>query len=229
MLSLYFAGEYEFRCNKCRKAIMQNLHKACNSIENERIDGPHVFLKNVLYGFVCGRPKCNYIQLSKANLEAHLENQHHIIASDENIIEITLLCMPHSEDVVQMSNDQNVKRSNVIPEITSSVMSVDETIEISDDDVDLFVGNPLVESNEMPVPNIVASSDSIGVSWKKSLRKMTHINSVGHSDQLRKLILQASNVPLGSASIDSVSTTIANRANVAKSKELPHHRMTRAG
>lgn len=83
-------GEFEFRCNICQKEMMQDLHKECNSKENERINGPYDFIDNVLYGYVCGL--CSYVQLSKKNVVTHLENEHQqLVDGNDNIIEIILL------------------------------------------------------------------------------------------------------------------------------------------
>lgn len=69
---------------------MQDLHKKCNSKGNERINGPFDFMDNVLYGYVCGL--CSYVQLSKKNVIAHLENEHQqLITGNDNVIEIILL------------------------------------------------------------------------------------------------------------------------------------------
>lgn len=68
---------------------MQDLHKKCNSKGNERINGPFDFMDNVLYGYVCGL--CSYVQLSKKNVIAHLENEHQQLIDDDNVIEIILL------------------------------------------------------------------------------------------------------------------------------------------
>lgn len=59
-------------------------------MENQRINGPHDFIDNILYGYVCAL--CNYVQLSKRNVFTHLENEHQQLINDEqNIIEIILL------------------------------------------------------------------------------------------------------------------------------------------
>lgn len=87
---------------------MHDLHKACNSKGNRRINGPHDFVDNVLYGYVC--IKCKYIQLSKQNVMAHLENEHQQMITNEsesNIVEFPLLKMTQSMDL--MSDDKNDK------------------------------------------------------------------------------------------------------------------------
>lgn len=104
--STQISGEFEFRCNGCQKIIIQDLHKSCNSKNNERINGPHDFIDNVLYGYVC--IKCNYIQLSKQKIVTHLENEHQQLITDEsenNIAEIPLLKSFQSNNF--MSDDKN--------------------------------------------------------------------------------------------------------------------------
>lgn len=109
-----FAGEYEFQCSKCGKAIMQDLHKACNSTNNDRINGPYAFFDNALYGFVCGLPKCNYIQLSEKKLEEHLMNGHNIIRTKELIIEITLLKVGSVFPSIDLSLSKNTSSELII-------------------------------------------------------------------------------------------------------------------
>lgn len=72
----------------CNQEISQDLHKKCNSMNNDRIN-THSFVDNVLYGHVC--VQCKYIQLSKENVKKHLDRDHHQIEFDKNIVEITLL------------------------------------------------------------------------------------------------------------------------------------------
>lgn len=82
-------GEYEYKCKVCHQEISQDLHKKCNSVNNDRIN-THVFTDNVLYGYVC--IQCKYIQLSKENVKVHLDREHQQInINDENIVEIKLL------------------------------------------------------------------------------------------------------------------------------------------
>ncbi|XP_055318277.1 uncharacterized protein LOC129576740 isoform X2 [Sitodiplosis mosellana] len=99
-------GEFEFRCNKCGKEIMQDLHKQCNSKENERINGPFDFVDNVLYGYVCGL--CSYVQLSETNITTHLKEEHQqLITGNENVIEITLLKITQPGCLDFFNDDKN--------------------------------------------------------------------------------------------------------------------------
>lgn len=126
-------GEYEFRCKKCYKAIAQDLHKKCSSKDNTRINGPHDFNDNALYGFVCAL--CNYVQLSKNNVIYHLEQHHQQIFSEENVIEIILLKISQPLDfLMDDKNDENlreaVRRHSVIQKATrfdnAEILSDDE-------------------------------------------------------------------------------------------------------
>lgn len=146
MTFVFLAGEFEFRCNKCHKAIIQDLHKVCNSNSNERINGPHAFVDNVLYGFICGLPKCSYIQLSKKNLAAHLENEHQLISGDEHIVEIPLL---KSAQPTDLAEDTKCSKSLVEAKERMSRYINFEPVDITDDDSDF----------EMRVPNEYASID----------------------------------------------------------------------
>lgn len=131
---------------------MQDLHKACNSNSNERINGPHAFVDNVLYGFVCGLPKCNYIQLSKKNLTAHLENKHQLITGDGNIIEITLLKSVQPTELFEdtKNNTSLVEAKQRISFNYQPNRYINfEPVEITDDDSDL----------EMRANNAIASID----------------------------------------------------------------------
>lgn len=101
----YFTGEFEFQCKKCLKAISQDLHKECNSKGNTRINGPHDFIDNALYGHVCAL--CNYIQLSKKNVNRHLEHEHQQLSNDENVVEIILL--KSSQPLDLLIDDKNDK------------------------------------------------------------------------------------------------------------------------
>lgn len=73
----------------CQQELYQDIHKKCNSVNNDRIN-THDIVENVLYGYVC--IQCKFIQLSKDNVKKHLDREHQQINfNDENIVEIKLL------------------------------------------------------------------------------------------------------------------------------------------
>lgn len=113
---------------------MEDLHKVCKSKNNGRINGPYAFIDNVLYGFVCGLPKCNYIQLTAENLRTHLENSHHLIADDEYIIEITLLKAVQPTNLFK--DNMNSESLMEAKENNSQYLNF-EPIEVTHSDLDL--------------------------------------------------------------------------------------------
>lgn len=159
---MFVAGEFEFRCKNCDKVIVQDLHKACNSMNNVRINEPHAFIDNVLYGFACGLSKCNYIQLSKESLANHLKNEHHTIPSDENIIEIILLKIVERIDC---SKDSNSNTSlNQAKQRWSQYINYD-TVE-SDDNL----GFEISVSNDVALIDLTLSEDETANLNDKGLR-----------------------------------------------------------
>lgn len=170
---LFSAGEFEFRCNKCRKTIFQDLHKACKSIGNERINGPYEFIDNVLYGFLCRRPNCNYVQLSKDNLVAHLQNEHQIIADDKDIIEITLLkCVQTITSLCeeeQHTDDEAVKIIDDDEDFEMSISNRAVDLTLSDDDMLITVKSdeimspawsPVRKENAIHSPILIADTSA---------------------------------------------------------------------
>lgn len=144
-------GEYEYRCNGCQKEIIDDLHKACNSINNERIN-QHDFEDNVLFGFVC--VLCQYIQLKRDKLIAHLENDHQLLRteSEKNVDEIPLLKTSQSLDfLMETKFDPSLvaakQRVSVIhqtdryEDYEPVVLSDDENIERGDITIDLTLSD----------------------------------------------------------------------------------------
>lgn len=69
--------------------LIQDLHKKCNSKNNERIN-THCFTDDCLYGYAC--VQCKYVQLTEENIKKHLDRDHQQInPNDDNFREITLL------------------------------------------------------------------------------------------------------------------------------------------
>lgn len=167
---VYFTGEFEFQCNKCHQTIMQVLHKSCKSTSNERINGPYTFINNVLYGFVCRLQKCNYIQLSKKNLLAHLENMHHVLSDDKHMTEIILLKVTQPTDIVETRRYSS--RSMIESKEEMCNASIDLTL--SDDEqcsvkpilADILPAQETKSGHRMP--NRVAAAAAIG-KYKASL------------------------------------------------------------
>lgn len=132
-------GEYEFRCKKCKQAISQDLHKTCNSMNNERVY-THSFIEDCLYGHVC--IQCNYIQLTKENIKKHLDRDHQQLnPNDENINEITLLKSSsklYLMDVPDNKFDESLVKAKLnIHEVNNASDQEDYSTMVDDPDSDV--------------------------------------------------------------------------------------------
>lgn len=107
--------------------MSQDLHKKCNSMNNDRIN-THNFVDDVLYGYVCHL--CKYIQLSKENVKKHLDREHQQINfNDENIVEIKLL--RNSAKVYLMDAIDSKFEKNLV----EAKQRINPTDEVQHDDV----------------------------------------------------------------------------------------------
>lgn len=129
-------GEYEFRCKNCYEAIPQDLHKKCNSKNNPRINGPHDFNDNALYGYVCAL--CNYVQLSKNNVVTHLDRHHQQLFSEQNVIEIILLKISQPLDfLMDDKNDKHLREAVLRQSVIQKADRFENAEILSDDENDV--------------------------------------------------------------------------------------------
>lgn len=102
-------GEYRFRCNSCSyqavaKASMRtHYYKMCrkhNDTFNDAASEDEVPREGIIYGYLCRG--CNYVQLKRHNVEAHVMFWHR----DKTNIEILKINMSASVENVANSNEE---------------------------------------------------------------------------------------------------------------------------
>lgn len=152
-LSLEFStGEYEFRCNACHLSIAHDLHKKCNSLNNERVE-THSFIDNVLFGYAC--VQCKYIQLSKEKLRNHLDKEHQQInTNDEQILEIPLL-KTSTMYIEDTSNDDKLNDKQLM----DAMQRVRETNAGSDENDDGIGPTVVAIDEDEPTIDLTLSDD----------------------------------------------------------------------
>ncbi|XP_058827439.1 uncharacterized protein LOC131687373 [Topomyia yanbarensis] len=112
-------GEYRYKCNNC---TIKSLAPSTQSHDPE-CSGPAMevinelmFEENHIYGYMCRL--CNYVQLSRTNMFAHLKEEHDRKIANHGTLQFSILNY-EPEDIVEQSQSQETLTSDIsMPELT---------------------------------------------------------------------------------------------------------------
>lgn len=128
-------GEYRFQCNSCSyqavaKASMRTHYKMCckhNDTFNESATEDEVPREGVIYGYLCRG--CNYVQLKRHNVEAHVMFWHR----DTKNIEILKINMSASvENVASSSGEMSREPTSASAEESFAIETKPKILEFED-------------------------------------------------------------------------------------------------
>lgn len=112
-------GEYRYKCNNCTIKSLT----PCTSAHDTECTGPSMevinevmFEENHIFAFMCR--VCNFVQLSQANMDTHLKEEHGRVFSTKGTLQFSILNYAHEETVEQSRSSETLESDISMPELT---------------------------------------------------------------------------------------------------------------
>lgn len=145
-------GEYRFRCNSCsyqavaKASLKTHFYKVCRKQKNETFNDAYsedkVPKENTVYGYMCRT--CNYVQLKRQNVEAHVAFWHR--NGPTEIIKINMSVTVDESDEDNSENSQEVDENETFAMETKPTIS--ELQDMDSKDVPELVAAKMKESHD---------------------------------------------------------------------------------
>ncbi|XP_062554428.1 uncharacterized protein LOC134219640 isoform X2 [Armigeres subalbatus] len=139
-------GEYRYKCTNCTiksLAPSTNAHDSECSTPAMEVVNDVMFEGNHIYGYMCRL--CNYVQLTRSRLEAHLKEEHGRNLTGKGTLKFSIL---NYDEVIDHSKSQETLESDIsMPELTPQASAPSQT------DMSAFISSANDEIESLKVLN----------------------------------------------------------------------------
>ncbi|KYM98524.1 hypothetical protein ALC62_10758 [Cyphomyrmex costatus] len=207
-------GEYRFHCNNCSyqavaKASMKtHYYKICrkNKTFNESASEDVIPRESGIYGYLCGA--CNYVQLKRQNVEAHVAFWHREEQMDTEILKINIKCISFEQ---KTNEDIQIKEEKTEETPTKLSPAEPESSSVSTGNLSAFVCPPELENKEMEIQRerqktMQEIANNIGILLKNISKPGLSIIDKLQDKMRTDAVVAASPVPECNASADVPET-----------------------